>query len=158
MYGIPWAVATSGAASSATSWTIRSGCQVSMIESRSSARGEDLGEEEVPLRVAHQLIEAGKPGRPLVPELFVGPGVEGVEPALARSTRVGLASGKRDRVSRCPRRDCERNQRLEMAGERSAREQHPERHHDVIFAVARPRTRPRLSSVTATLEEGHEQS
>jgi hypothetical protein len=56
---------------------------VSMIESRSSARGEDLGEEEVPLRVAHQLIEAGKPGRPLLSEPFVGAGPEGVNPSEA---------------------------------------------------------------------------
>jgi hypothetical protein len=60
-----------------------SGCQVSMIESRSSARGEDLGEEEVPLRVAHQLIEAGEPGRPLLSEPFVGAGPEGVNPSEA---------------------------------------------------------------------------
>ena len=46
--------------------------------------GENLGEEEVPLGVADQLIESGKPGRPLLPEPFVGPGVEGVEPGVAR--------------------------------------------------------------------------
>ncbi len=98
--------------------------------------GEDLGEEEVPLGVAHQLIEAGKPGRPLVPEPFVGPGVEGVEPGLAGPTRVGLAGGEGDRVSRCPRRDRERHERLEVASERSAREQHPGRRHRAILADA----------------------
>ncbi len=44
--------------------------------------GEDLGQEEVALRVADQLIEAGKPRRPLGSEPFVGPGMERVEPGL----------------------------------------------------------------------------
>ena len=64
--------------------------------------GEDLGEEEVPLGVAHELIEAGKSGRPLLPEPFVGPSVEGVEPGLTGPTRVGVARGERNRVARPP--------------------------------------------------------
>ena len=99
--------------------------------------GEDLSEEEAPLGVAHQLIEARKPGRPLLSEPFVGTGVEGVEPDLAGPTGVRLAGGERDRVSRCPRCDRERNERLEVASERSAREQHPGRRHRAILADAR---------------------
>ena len=85
--------------------------------------GEDLGEEEGSLVVADQFPESREPRCPFGTEGVGRTRLERRETCLAGSTHHRIARGEGDVVARGSRRLCQREERIEVAGQRAAGEQ-----------------------------------